>query len=71
MTSPNVLLTYYTCMVCPIYTKSSNMIIWDIKECHLDKFFEHDLHLLVHYIKWEFVDSQNKAIYSLELNMKT
>jgi hypothetical protein len=37
--------------VCPIYTKSSNMIIWDIKECHLDTIFEYDLHLVVHYIK--------------------
>jgi hypothetical protein len=27
------------------------MIIWDIKECHLDTIFEYDLHLVVHYIK--------------------
>jgi hypothetical protein len=35
-----------------MYTKSSNMIIWNIKEGHFDTIFEYDLHLVVHYIKW-------------------
>jgi hypothetical protein len=37
--------------MCLIYTKSSKIIIWDIKECHFDTIFEYDLHLAVHYIK--------------------
>jgi hypothetical protein len=27
-----------------IYTKSSKVIIWDIKECHFNTIFEYDLH---------------------------
>jgi hypothetical protein len=34
-----------------VYTKSSKIIIWDIKECHFDNIFEYDLHSVVHYIK--------------------
>jgi hypothetical protein len=52
MTSPNVLLTYYT------YNTSNKknssflkLIIKNTKECHFDTIFEYDLHLVVYYIK--------------------
>ena len=33
--------------------------------------FLHPNAITLYSLKWEFVDSQNKATYSLELNMKT
>jgi hypothetical protein len=32
------------------------MIIWDIKECHLDTIFEYDEHLVVHYKMISFTE---------------